>query len=137
MRDGPPRRLQNERRGMDFSLGPVRDRSAPNQSSSLRLDGPDPGGDWRAAVLAWVRQRAYYPPRAAENDEEGPVTIRMVVLRDGTIQSAVMERRSISTTLNLTTLMLFQGNRLPPFPPGNHDPSTTLSFTINYVLIRR
>ena len=140
----PPSARPAPRRGtMDLALGVVPEARAPapsgsgNQNGSARVvGGVDPGRDWLRLLLEWVEANAHYPREAARNNEDGPNTVRLVITSDGTVQSVQLRSPSGSVLLDAATQGVFRGRKVPAFLPGTPEGSTTLDFTIHYVLIR-
>jgi protein TonB len=93
------------------------------------------GPDWRAELSQWVNERKYYPEQAIEMEQQGAVMIHLVVERDGTVRSVTLEQSSGSPFLDSAWLGLFQGARLPPFPPGTPSSQITLDATMHYILV--
>lgn len=144
----PPRRSPNSRAPLDLSLGPVLPQGRPvprgsESSSTAQLDpnfrvrGANLGADWRALFHDWLNRHGYYPLEAARRGEDGAVTIRFVVSRDGQVSGLQLINRSGSQFLDLGAQALLRNAQLPPFPPGNAEPNATIDLTINYVLIRQ
>ncbi|MFT8244461.1 TonB family protein [Roseomonas sp. BN140053] len=137
-----PRRASPSRGSIDLALGanippPSAPRAAANaMTSQVRIRGSELGADWRGALAAWVNARKYYPEAARRADEDGPAVVRMVVRRDGQVESVELQTTSGSRWLDIGLQALFRGQRLPPFPPGIPDESIILYFTMNYILIR-
>jgi protein TonB len=139
----PPRR-----QGMDLSVGPQALNAPPSPSpalrrgenaagASLRITGAELGADWRAAFQAWLQRNGYYPPEAARAGEDGPVTVRFEVGRDGRVRWVRLIYASGSRWLDIATQALLRDRMIPPFPPGNRDEQATIDLTIHYILIRR
>jgi TonB family protein len=124
-------------RGLNLSPGTSVDGRAPRMESAMSFEGSRPGANWQSAVSAWVYQRAYYPMEAARQGEDGPVTVRLVIGRDGKVQSVALVNRSGSRTLDLAWQSIFRDQYLPPLPAELRDAPLTMNFTMNYVLIRR
>ena len=129
---------------MDLALGVVPQARAPtpsgsgNQRGSAQVvGGVDPGRDWLLLLQEWAQARGHYPLQAAREGEDGSNMVRITVLRDGTVQSVQMRSRSGSVWLDLSTQSLFRDQRVPPFLPGTPEGSTTVDFTVQYILIRR
>ncbi|HTU55569.1 MAG TPA: energy transducer TonB [Acetobacteraceae bacterium] len=93
------------------------------------------GPDWRAELTQWVNERKYYPEQAVEMDQQGAVMIRLIIERDGTVRDATLLQSSGSPFLDQAWLGLFQGARLPPFPPGTPSDQITLEATMHYILV--
>ncbi|MBR0667869.1 TonB family protein [Roseomonas hellenica] len=140
---------QPRRQGLDFSVGPQALQRPPSPSpavrqndnvagAALQITGAQLGADWRAAFQAWLQRNGYYPPEAARNGEDGPVTVRFDVDRDGRVRSLRLIYASGSRLLDMATTGLLRDRTIPPFPPGTQGGDTaTITLTINYILIRR
>jgi periplasmic protein TonB len=97
--------------------------------------GDDVGADWFSEVSAWWLRHRFYPDEAARLDQQGDVTLRLVVGRSGRVESVVVEERSGSPWLDLGALAVFRGADLPPLPPDVRDPNITVNFTIHYIIM--
>ena len=111
-------------------------RSLGGADTSTDLSGDNLGPEWASLLRAWVDRHKYYPPEAAENGEDGTSTVRVIVRRDGEVQSVMLTSRSGSVFLDMATQGLFRQQRLPPFPASWNEPTATIYFTMHYILIR-
>jgi periplasmic protein TonB len=93
------------------------------------------GPDWRAELTEWVNERKYYPEQALELDQQGNVMIRLVIARDGTVRGVTLLQSSGSPFLDSAWLGLFEGARVPPFPPGTPSDQITLEATMHFILV--
>jgi TonB family protein len=131
-----PPRAPGARQPLDFSLGAVNPGvGQPRPYGTLRSGKV--GSDWRNAFSKWVSEHAYYPPQAAQNNEDGDVTVHVVATADGRVQSVRLVSRSGSQWLDMALLSLFDGAVLPPIPPDVANPTFDFDFTMHYILIRR
>jgi len=112
------------------ALGPA------NVQPMARIRGAEVGADWRNAFRAWLEANKRYPREAIEQDEEGSLTVHLVVEADGRVRVAELSRPSRSFWLNRSAVAMFRGATLPPFPPGSAERQVTIDLTINYILIR-
>ncbi|HEY4251493.1 MAG TPA: TonB family protein [Roseomonas sp.] len=140
---------QPRHQGLDFSVGPQALQRPPSPApavrqsenaagAALQITGAQLGADWRAAFQAWLQRNGYYPPEAARNGEDGPVTVRFDVDRDGRVTSLRLIYASGSRLLDMATTGLLRDRTIPPFPPGTRGGDTaTITLTINYILVRR
>lgn len=135
---GPPRsapRSQQASNGASsFSYGPVR-KGAENNTPFGDLDTDVGGPDWRNMLIQWVQRRAYYPPEALRNYEEGTARVHVEASPDGKVHSVELVGRSGSMWLDLALQSLFRDARIPPIPGGT-DP-IRFTFTMHYILLRR
>ncbi len=93
------------------------------------------GPDWKAELSQWVNERKYYPQQALQMDQQGAVAIRLVVARDGSVRDVTLLQSSGSPFLDQAWLGLFQGARVPPFPPGTPADQITLEATMHFILV--
>lgn len=145
---------------MDFSLGPrvaaphatpPRPRSAPSTIDlSFAPDagggditqlhpqgkGDDVGDDWFNLVAAWWLRHRFYPSEAGRLQQEGDVTLRLVVGRNGRVEALDLEQKSGSPWLDMGALAVFRDALLPPLPPDVTDPNVTVDFTVHYIILR-
>jgi TonB family protein len=98
--------------------------------------GDDVGPDWSDEVAAWWLQHRFYPSEASRQEQEGDVTLRLVVAQDGRVKAVDVEQKSGSPWLDLGALAVFRDAKLPPLPPDVRDPTVTVDFTIHYVILR-
>ncbi|MCF3945578.1 energy transducer TonB [Acidiphilium iwatense] len=114
---------------------------APSQSDLLRR-APEltfkgnAGPDWESAFNKWVNEHKYYPKAAAENGEDGKVTISFTVLPDGKVIDLRLLRSSGAPLLDMAWYGLFRGVRVPRFPPGSTAKSERVIATMHFILIR-
>lgn len=160
----PPRPVQQAQRRtefgsfaapLDLNFGPLASRlSLPRGSRAVDLSlgapklGPNRaeaffdaraariGADWANGLEAyWLRHR-HYPSQALQNGEDGTVRVEIVVNRLGKVEQVQVVGRSGSQWLDMAALATWRGAQLAPFPPESQDQRTTLTLTINYILIR-
>jgi len=98
--------------------------------------GDDVGSDWLSLVAAWWLRHRFYPDEAARLEQEGDVTLRLVVGRDGRVEAVDVQQRSGSPWLDMGALAVFRDATLPPLPPDVRDPNVTVDFTIHYEILR-
>ena len=99
-------------------------------------DNDDVGADWLNLVSAWWDRHGYYPDQAAQMQQEGDVTLRLKVARDGQVEELDVEQRSGSQWLDLGALSVFRNAHLPPLPPDVTSKDISLDFTIHYIILR-
>ncbi len=93
------------------------------------------GADWKAALNRWVNEHKYYPDAAAEQGQQGEVTIEFTVDRDGNVTALRMLSGSGSPFLDQAWFGLFANNTLPPFPPGTKSNTLDITATMHFELI--
>ena len=121
----------NFKHGMKLSLSQS---DLMHQGPSITFKGKA-GADWESAFSKWVNEHKYYPEGAADNNEQGSVTISMTVLPDGSVRDLHLVKGSGSPILNMAWLGLFQGVHVPKFPPGSKATKERVIATMHYILI--
>ncbi len=121
------------RRALNLDLSAA-DQDAMN-GPELTVKG-DAGADWNAALDRWVEAHKYYPDSAIAQNQQGNVRIHFTVDRQGNVSGLKLTDGSGSVFLDQAWLGLFQGARLPPFPPGAKDDKVTVDATMHYILLR-
>lgn len=105
--------------------------------------GPLPGDprakkaeqDYFSLLSAHLNRRKSYPPEARRAREEGVVTIRFTVDRDGNVSGAAIKRTSGHDLLDAATLdLLRRVAPLPKMPATMARDSVTISLPIEYAL---
>ncbi len=129
-----PRSQQASNSQSPQSFGPVR-RGAENNTPYGDLDTDAGGPDWRNQLIQWVQRRAYYPPEARSNWEEGTARVNVEATPDGKVRSVELVGRSGSMWLDLALQSIFRDARIPPIPGGTEP--IRFTFTMHYILIRR
>ncbi len=133
-RSDPSRPLAGRRSGIDLSFAPA-GRSSDRLQPQARVDNDQVGEDWLNLVSAWWRRHAYYPAEAGMNGEQGDVTVRVVVRRDGKVESVRLEHSNRSPWLNMASVAVFRNANLPPLPADVTAESVPMHFTIHYMII--
>jgi len=126
---------------------PVRAAPAPAAAAAPMPLAPAPGplpGDPRAKkaeldyfslLSAHLNRRKSYPPEAKRAREEGVVTIRFTVDRDGNVSNAAIKRTSGHDLLDLATLdLLRRVAPLPRMPATMARDTVTIALPIEYAL---
>jgi TonB family protein len=130
----PAKRQAAPGRAVDLTMGDAA-RGKLDLTPFSQIGGGDVGPDWRNALSAWVRERAYYPHEAVANGQSGTSRVRVVTAPDGRVTSVELEGRSGSPWLDLALLDLFRNARLPPLPATEKEP-ITFDFSMHYILLR-
>jgi periplasmic protein TonB len=115
-------------RGVDAA--PVR---APNTLSS---PAAAPAPSWTNALAIWLQRHRTYPPEARNRNQQGQVTIRFTVMRDGSVSEVRLVQGSGVAVLDDAALAMLRGARVPVFPDDMADPTVTVSVPILYRLER-
>lgn len=137
--------------GMSYGSSPSNMAAAPSPHKALNLDLPqsdaqavagpqltvkgDIGADWMSELNDWVNAHKYYPQAAAEQGQQGAVTIEFTVDRQGNVTGLKMLTSSGYQFLDLAWLGMFQGVQLPAFPQGTKADHITVDATMNYELV--
>lgn len=123
-------------RSLDLSAGPVV-RGGRLLDSVAHVVGQGGRADYLALLSEFIETHKYYPEGAAQNGEEGSATVRLTVLRDGTVKSLNLESSSGSSLLDAAWMAVFRDNRLPAFTDDMPGAQETFTLTLNYELIYR
>ena len=116
-----------------FALGPAA--LGPTSITPFaKISAKELGADWRNELADWIEQHKYYPEDAAKRGEQGINEVRVVVNRDGHVESVELERQSGSQRLDSAAVGLFRDADLPPFPIGTEEERVTIDLTIHYVI---
>ena len=158
-RPAPPRPSPAFPAPMNFSLGPTAE--APNpavprqRASRPAIDlsfapssgggqitqlhpygkGEEIGADWANLLSEWWVHHRYYPEEAARLDQQGEVTLSLVVDHDGRVESVNVQKSSGSPWIDMGALQTLKGAHLPPLPKDFHDPKLFLNYHLYYILI--
>lgn len=123
----------NRRHAIDLAFAPGRfdDELQP----FARADDPHIGDDWFSLLAAWYHRHGYYPPEAGMNGEQGVVTVRVLVRRDGKVESVQLESPTASPWLNMASVAVFRNADLPPLPSDVTEAVVPMHFTIHYIIV--
>ena len=119
-------------RGFDTSVPGV---GGKTDSVMSYIAGAHPSGDWIGALKRWVQAHTYYPEGALDEQQQGAVTVVFQVDRSGRVLSSSLARSSRSPFLDMGFLGEFRNATVPSFTPDMTDPTTTIAFTMNYILV--
>ncbi|MBB6122400.1 energy transducer TonB [Sphingobium subterraneum] len=116
--------------------------TAPTGSttSTSTTPGSDPKAkraeaDYFSLISAHLNRRKTYPTEAKKARQEGVVTVRFTVARDGSVSNISLRRGSGHELLDTATLQLLQRVApLPRMPASMQRDSITLSLPIDYSL---
>jgi len=120
--------------GFDSAPAP---RGGEDDQSYKHIGGADPGPDWLDELHRWAAAHAFYPQEAAQEGEQGSVTVQVQIDHFGHVLNVDMVSRSGSQWLDLAWLGQWRHATVPSFPQGTMGDTTTLQYTINYILIHR
>jgi TonB family protein len=120
---------------IDLSFAPVMGGGDITQLHPQGKSG-DVGADWFNLVSAWWLRHRFYPSEAARLQQEGDVTVRLVVAQNGRVEAIDVDQRSGSPWLDMGALAIFRDATLPPLPQDVTDPNVTVDFTIHYEILR-
>ncbi|AQS84540.1 MAG: TonB family protein [Acetobacter aceti] len=137
----PPRPRHHGRTGgsggpIDLSLGPLVQNGNLNTPFATRSTVRGVSDDYSEEVDRWIRRHMYYPEEAAQNGEEGPSSVHVVLDRSGRVRFVRLTNQSGSYLLDAATTGMFRSAQLPPIPPGITGDHFDLDVTVNYILIR-
>ncbi len=120
--------------GFDTASAP---RGGHDDQSYKHIGGADPGPDWMSELHRWAAAHAYYPEEARNEGQQGSVTVHLVIDHYGHVLSVDMVDSSGSPFLDAAWAGEWRNAKVPAFPQGTMGDTTTIEYTINYILIRR
>jgi len=112
-------------------------------TGSAETAGDDPRAkareaDYYATLSAHLNRRKRYPTEAKRALQQGVVTVRFTVARDGAVSGVSIKRSSGHDLLDEATMdLLKRVSPLPKFPPSMKRDSVTISLPIEYSLKTR
>jgi protein TonB len=111
---------------------PVTAEEAPIPSAPVAPAIASPA--WQSEVGSWLRAHKTYPDEARRDMEQGRVSVRFTIQRDGMVTEVTLLHSSGSAALDAAAQALLRGAHLPPFPPGMAQAQQTISLGISYTL---
>jgi TonB family protein len=135
MREAAPPRPHTSQQPLDLSFAPT---AGGGEITQLHPNGQgaDIGSDWENLLSEWWIRHRFYPEEAARLDQQGEVTLLVVVAPDGQVKSVKVEQTSGSPWIDLGALQTLHGAKLPPLPKDFTDPELFLEYHLHYYLIR-
>lgn len=121
---------------IDLSIGPLVQNGALNAPFATRSTVRGVSDDYSELVDRWIRRHMYYPEEAAQNGEEGPSSVHVIIDRSGHVRAVRLTNQSGSYLLDAATTGMFRNASLPPIPPSIPGDHFDLDVTVNYILIR-
>jgi protein TonB len=89
---------------------------------------------WQSSVAAWIEAHKHYPEAAQRRGEEGLVTVRFTVDREGHVLDVELVRASGSESIDQATRKLLEGATVPPLPASMTQTKVTLTVHVRYSL---
>ncbi len=126
----PP--MPNAKSALNLSL--PQSSAPPANTPEITIRG-QVGPDWEAGFDKWVYAHLYYPDAAAEQGQQGTVTVNFTAHRDGSVTGLHEVASSGSPFLDQAWLGIFAQNQLPKFPPGGSD-TLNITATVHYMITR-
>jgi protein TonB len=136
----PARRTNPAPAAAPAAVNPVVTTPVGTGTGSSTTPGNDPKAraqeaDYFALVSAHLNRRKRYPTEAKKARQQGIVTVRFTVSRDGSVSAVSIKRSSGHDLLDQATLELLQRVApLPRMPASMQRDSVTLSLPIDYSL---
>jgi protein TonB len=91
---------------------------------------------WQAALAAWLQAHKSYPEVARERHEEGIVSLRFVVTRDGRVSDVAVMHGSGVDVLDNAAFAMLRNARVPPLPATMPQSELTVTMALHYTLER-
>jgi protein TonB len=92
--------------------------------------------DWRAALMAWLRGRTFYPDASRRQGLQGRVLVRFTVARDGAVRDAIIVQGSEHAVLNEAAMAMLRGARAPAFTAEMSGERLNVTVPITFSLSR-
>lgn len=114
--------------------------AAQKEQGVAETAGPDPraskkAADYYSVLMAHLQRKKRYPSEARQARQQGIVTVRFTVNRDGAVTASSIKRSSGHDLLDQATLDLMQRvSPLPPIPRDMQRDSLTIALPIDYAL---
>jgi periplasmic protein TonB len=89
---------------------------------------------WQSALAAWLQAHKTYPETARERREEGTVSLRFVVARDGHVMAVVVTHGSGIEVLDDAALAMLRDAHVPPLPSTMPQAEMTVTIALHYTL---
>lgn len=114
---------------------------APRAAAPAQGATPEPPSSalptWKGLLLRHLERHKRYPADAQRQRQEGVVSVRFTLSRDGRVLAARLERASGVASLDQEGLDLLQrAQPMPPFPPDQPGESMELVVPIQFFLKR-
>ena len=132
----PARRGVAMSRGIDLTV-PLAARGPSQTDPYAKIRAANASADWNKGLLQYWLAHRFYPQQAAENNEQGSVTIELTVARSGAVESVRVLSPSGSQWLDMAAVGTFRGGHLPPFTEEMREDRITFPVPITYYLVRR
>ena len=122
------------------AASPVSVSRTGSDTANSKTPGSDPkakqqAADYFSLVSAHLNRKKRYPSEAKKARQEGVVTVRFTVARDGSVSGVSIKKSCGYALLDQETLALMQRVApLPKFPQSMDRDSVTLSLPIDYSL---
>lgn len=103
-------------------------------SAAAPPSSPSAPADWQGALNAWIRTHKSYPLLARRRGEQGVVTLRFTVRRDGEVGQVTLVRGSGSAVLDEAAMSLLRRAHVPAFTGDMTQDDITVTVGLNYRL---
>jgi periplasmic protein TonB len=125
-----PPRISSRPSSMPAAPSPAVPRGGAPSSAASRMIAPS----WEGALSAWIEAHKFYPELAQQRGEQGTVTVRFTVMRDGQVVSVTLVRSSGSSSLDRAAETILRGAQVPPFPAAMSQPQISVTVPVRYIL---
>jgi periplasmic protein TonB len=89
---------------------------------------------WEEALSDWINAHKFYPELAQQRGQQGTVSLRFTVQRDGHVIGVALTQSSGSSILDAAAERLLRDARVPPLPADISQPQITVTIPIRYLL---
>ena len=91
---------------------------------------------WQSALAAWLQAHKAYPEAARERRQEGAVSLRFVVARDGRVINVAVTHGSGVEVLDSAAFAMLRDAHVPPLPTAMPQAEMTVTMALHYTLQR-
>jgi periplasmic protein TonB len=102
---------------------------APSSATSQTISR-----SWEETLSAWINAHKFYPERAQQLGEQGTVTLRFTMKRDGHVIGVSLTRSSGSSILDAAAQAILRDAQIPRLPATMSQPEITVTVPIRYLL---
>jgi protein TonB len=106
------------------------------QPAPVAAPSPTISAGYRSALSAWLESHKQYPQNARERGEQGRVTLRFRVARNGRVLSHAVAGSSGYPDLDAAVDTMMRGATMPPFPTDMTTPEIEVTVTVRFALTR-
>ncbi len=122
-------------RAIDLSLGAPK--PTPNRNEAFfKVRSANISADWSQTITKHWALHRYYPRQAVENFDQGTVTLKLIINRQGRVESVEVRSRSGSPWLDMAAVATWRDAQLAPLPFEYTGATLEYELDMTYTLVR-